>query len=378
MSLLKEKLPIVDMHEDLAWSMISYRRPFASSAASYMLTESSWRRSGLVWAWCSIFTLPEQRNETFFSRFIEAQFEIYNSLLAHYSGWLVPIGQKSDMSLLGEFGGQVGLSIMMEGAEPVQEPFQLESFFTRGVRSFSMTWHESNKYAGGNNGEGGLTDAGRLLINEAARLGMVLDVSHLNKESFWDVIEYRKLHCQNLCLIASHANAAAVCECARNLDDDQLSALREADASVGIVLLNSYLVPGWIDTEYHLKKPLPQETIFSSRATPAFIAAQLVESLHTGPKLEDENPDAEKPEAVDCEIVLEHIDHLTYMLGEDSVGIGSDFDGGLTKHNTPEPIRDLTDLQIIAELISERRNPRLAAKIMSENLLAFWRQALPE
>jgi len=258
MSLLKEKLPIVDMHEDLAWSMISYRRPFASSAASYMLTESSWRRSGLVWAWCSIFTLPEQRNETFFSRFIEAQFEIYNSLLAHYSGWLVPIGQKSDMSLLGEFGGQVGLSIMMEGAEPVQEPFQLESFFTRGVRSFSMTWHESNKYAGGNNGEGGLTDAGRLLINEAARLGMVLDVSHLNKESFWDVIEYRKLHCQNLCLIASHANAAAVCECARNLDDDQLSALREADASVGIVLLNSYLVPGWIDTEYHLKKPLDQ------------------------------------------------------------------------------------------------------------------------
>jgi membrane dipeptidase len=377
MRLVKEMYPLVDAHQDVGWSMLAYSRPFASSSSSFMLTESSWRRSGLKWAWCTIFVLPEYIECGFAMQAMNVQFEIYSNLLAHYSGWLVPIGGRESIGLVDEFGGQTGISLLIEGADAIESPAQLEGFFLNGVRAMSLTWHHSNRYAGGDSGSGGITDFGRQLLDRAASLGIAIDISHLNKESFWDLIEYRKKHLPSLSIYASHSNAAAVCPHDRNLNDEQLEAMRDSDGCVGVVLLNSYLKEGWKETDFGMKKLIPlQETIPAGRP-PAYIAANLVESAKPGPKLEDAVPAALPQEEVDPSIILNHIEHLRYMLGEDRVGIGSDFDGGLTRFNTPRGIDDLGDLQLVGEMIADRWNRAFALKVMGENWMGFWAKALP-
>jgi len=126
MPLVKEMYPLVDAHQDVAWSMLAYSRPFASPPSNFMLTESSWRHSGLRWAWCTLFVLPEYIAQGIAKRAISVQFEIYWNLLAHYSGWLVPIGERANIGLIGEFGGQTGLSVLLEGADAIESPAELE------------------------------------------------------------------------------------------------------------------------------------------------------------------------------------------------------------------------------------------------------------
>lgn len=376
--LVKEKFELADMHQDLAWNMISYLRPFSSNSPDFMLTESSYRKSGLRWAWCTIFTLPEFQTEGHFQKTIEVQFEIYRRLLTRFPGWLAPVRTKRELKALRDSQASIGISLLMEGAEPVKNPENLADFFARGVRALSLTWLNRNKYAGGNKSEGRLTADGAKLLDEAAVLGVAIDVSHLNKESYWDVIGYRNSKLPQLKIYASHSNAAAVFPSDRNLDDEQLSAMREAGGSVNIVLHNSYLEPGWIDTEYGIKKPLEPDELFVEGIEPEDLAENLVNSPIEGARLPDYKPEAVIQKEVGLEIVLEHIEHLVYMLGADKVGIGSDFDGGLTRFNTPAPFDDLTGLQLLGTAIEDKFGVECANGIMAGNMFDFWMDALPD
>lgn len=368
----------MDAHQDLAWNMLSYMRPFERAQADYMLTEESWKKANLKWAWCTIFTLPEFHEKQYFEKSVDAQFEIYSCLISKYSSWLVAIERKSDLISLAKSENKTGISILMEGAEPVSSPDELKSFFRRGVRAVGLAWMNRNAYASGNKSEGGLTGQGRALMDEAARLGVAVDLSHLNEESFWDAVEYRNKHLGHLSLIDSHSNAAAVCPSDRNLDDRQLAALREAEACIGIVLHNSYLKPGWIDTEFGIKKPLEPEEVFPDDVSGEEVAGKLAGGEIPEIDHPDFKPDAAQPEIVDIGIALEHIGHLKYMLGDNLVGIGSDFDGGLTRYNTPYPFEDLAGLQYLCEAVADKWGCEFAAKLAAENWFDYWLKNLPD
>ena len=369
---------VIDAHQDLAFSMLSYQRAFATSDVHFMLTETSWRKSGLSWAWVTVFIHPDYQTQEFADAALKTELDIYDELLAHYRGWLVPGGCQKDIALMSRHGGQLGISILMEGAEPVSHAADLESFFMRGVRALGLTWNNKNKYAGGAFAEGGLTGPGSELLDEAARLGIAIDLSHLNEESFWDVIKYRNTKQSGLTLYASHSNAAAVCPHVRNLDDEQLAALRECGGAVGVVLYNMYLDPNWSRTGYGDKLIFPPEQVFAGGAAPDEIARKLVLGGFAEPAPADEAPDAEEAAEVSLEIVLEHIDHLVYVMGERSVGLGSDFDGGLTRHNTPIPFHSFADISILSEAVADRWGPEFARMFMGENWFDFWSQALPD
>lgn len=95
------------------------------------------------------------------------------------------------------------------------DPALLENLYQIGFRITSLGWNERNPLAGSNVTGGGLTDKGREYVKEAQRLGMIVDVSHISDEAFWDIMDITQAP-----VVATHSNSRAVCDHSRNLTDE--------------------------------------------------------------------------------------------------------------------------------------------------------------
>lgn len=140
--------------------------------------------------------------------------------------------------------GKIGFLLSLEGAEPLGTDLSLlRVFYELGVRNLGLVWSRRNAVGDGSfftqvreGRKGGITSFGVNVIEEAERLGITIDVSHLNDEGFWDVIEISKKP-----IIASHSNARALCSTMRNLTDEQIRAIAFKNGLIGINA-NSMLV----------------------------------------------------------------------------------------------------------------------------------------
>jgi len=108
------------------------------------------------------------------------------------------------------------------------DPQLLESLYQIGFRISTLGWNEKNVLAGSHVTGGGLTDLGREYVKEAQRLGMIIDVSHISDEAFWDIIKITDAP-----IIASHSNSRTVYDCSRNLTDDMFRAICETGGVAG-------------------------------------------------------------------------------------------------------------------------------------------------
>ncbi len=138
--------------------------------------------------------------------------------------------------------GKVALWLGLEGGEPIEDSLDLlEVFYALGLRVLTLTWSLRNAIGDGvfERTKGGLTNFGIEVIGKAEELGIVVDVSHLNEQGFWDVIDTTAFP-----VIASHSNAYSLCPNPRNLKDDQIKALTERDGVIGI-----NAIPGFVDKE---------------------------------------------------------------------------------------------------------------------------------
>jgi membrane dipeptidase len=182
--------------------------------------------------------------------------------------------------------GELTAIVHMEGAEPLAPDLSdLEGWYERGLRSVGLVWSRPNAFAEGvpfrfpaspDTGPG-LTEAGRALVGACNRLGILVDLSHLNEAGFWDVQRLSQAP-----LVATHSNAHALCPASRNLTDRQLDAIQESGGVVGV----------------------------------NFAVAFLREDGHNIP----ETPIAE---------IVRHVDYLAERMGIDHVAFGSDFDGAM-------------------------------------------------
>lgn len=195
--------------------------------------------------------------------------------------------------------GRLGALLALEGAEPLQGSVELlEIFALLGVRALSLTWNRRNHFADGvgeSGSAGGLTRAGRKLIRELSRRGIVLDLAHLAPASFDQALELSERP-----PLVSHANAGALCSHPRNLGDGQLKALAARD---GVIGLSFY---------------------------PYFI---------TG-----------RPEA-SLEQLLDHFVHVAGLVGVEHLACGSDFDG---IEETVTGLDDATSYPVLLEGLRQR------------------------
>jgi membrane dipeptidase len=180
--------------------------------------------------------------------------------------------------------GKIAAILTVEGGEPLEEDVgTLRILYKLGVRSLTLTHFPRNELGDGSGSDSGshLTDFGSRVVEEMNRLGMIIDVSHINETGFWDILEKTRSP-----VIASHSNCRALCSFHRNLSDDQIKAL----ANNGGVINLSYCAP-------FIKEGLGDFT-------------------------------PEKANRVVLEDWFSHLEHAVKIVGPDHVGLGSDFDGG--------------------------------------------------
>lgn len=125
--------------------------------------------------------------------------------------------------------GKASAILTLEGTAGFgYDPQLLQDLSLIGFRMTTLTWNEQNPLAGSHLTGGGLTDMGREFVKEAQRLGMVIDVSHLSDEAFWDIMEITRAP-----VVASHSNSRAVCDVTRNLTDDMFRAICQTGGVAG-------------------------------------------------------------------------------------------------------------------------------------------------
>jgi membrane dipeptidase len=257
----------------------------------------------------------------------------------------------------GRFAGIIGV----EGGHAIENDLDvLWEFFESGARYMTLTWANANDWCG-SSGAGeratGLTAFGRSVITEMNELGMLVDVSHVSDEAFWDVLEASQVP-----VIASHSSARALCGAARNLTDEMAL---ELAAKGGVVMVNFYaaFVSDAYRLAYNAAKPTfeaqlePLKKSYAERGVPL--------PFHT--ELETLRPLARTLPVVPFSVLVDHFDHLLRLVGPEHVGIGSDFDGITLSVEGMETAADLP--KITAGLLERGWDASELKGLLGENLL---------
>jgi membrane dipeptidase len=349
---------IVDAHEDVAWNTLALGRDVRRSAletrrleedtdaprrsGSCMIGLPEWLDGGITTVCGTIFAEPSRRllrePHTYTTseeahRLAQAQLDFYHRL-ADESEQVALVGTRADLdAVLSTWESetpQVGIIPLMEGADPIRDPAEAELWFERGVRLVGLAWRTGSHYAGGDAAPGPLTDAGRELLEVMAGLGMILDVSHLAEESFFEAVD-----CFDGWVVATHANPRARVPGPRQLSDAMTRRLVERDGVIGIALYNPFLRPGWSQGD-------PKDAV-----TVADVAAA--------------------------------VDHVCQVVGDAGhVGLGSDFDGGFGAESAPAEMDTIADLARIGPALGEMGySAEEIAAVLGGNWLRLLREALP-
>ena len=223
---------------------------------------------------------------------------------------------------------KVGLVMLMEGADPILEPKELERWVEMGLRIVGPAW-DTTRYCGGTWQGGRLPKLGHELLDMIAQLGVVLDVSHMSHESLYEALDiFQGRH-----IIASHSNAHHYLPTARHLPDKAIEMLAERNGVIGVVPYNRFLKKDW----------------------------------------------SGKKDDVTLDDVIRMIDHICQLTGNaDHVAIGSDFDGGLGYNEIPRELDTVRDhYKIGNELLQRGYAPAYVDQIMYGNWLRVLRDALP-
>lgn len=340
---------IVDGHEDIASNVLHGKRdvrlpiaqireqertaPFGAGMTSTpMVALPEHRRGGVGLVFATIFCFPSDPESM--AANAQAQLRYYQELAQNEPGVRLITTQGELAALERDWEAAaspderpVGFVLLMEGADGLRDPSELEQWYKDGLRLIGLSWRQS-RYAGGTGAPGPLTDMGRELLREMARLGVTFDVSHLAEESFWQALEIFDGP-----TVASHANCRAYVPTDRQLSDEMICALIEREAIIGSVLANRFLVHDW---------------------TP-----------EAGP--------------VGLDAVVRHIDHIRDVAGNARHNaLGSDFDGGFGVETTPEPFDTVGDLgRLGAALNLAGYADEEVVGILGGNWLRFLRSALP-
>ncbi|MEO6298534.1 MAG: dipeptidase [Paracoccaceae bacterium] len=219
--------------------------------------------------------------------------------------------------------GVIAGILHMEGAEAIGDNLDtLYTFHAMGLRSIGPVWSRPTIFGNGvpfafpsspDTGDG-LTDAGKRLIKTCNELKIMIDLSHINEKGFNDVATL-----SDAPLVATHSNAHAITPTSRNLTDRQLAMIKDSGGMVGLNYATSFL-----------------------------------------------RRDGKQSADMGWEDVLAHLDHLITHLGEDHVGLGSDFDGA----TIPKGITDVTGVPALQQaMLDHQYGEALVKKISSENWL---------
>ena len=280
---------IVDAHYDLLCDVFRLRRKGERKVIERFYHDD-WKSSGFNVLICSLFVSDAYLPEMALKVAME-QIGMLHCEMEESPGLFALCRSAADVEKTVR-SGRTALLLSFEGVEPLGKSLVLlRAFYELGVRFVGLTWSRRNYAADGchfrpirEGAPGGLTSFGVSLLEEAERLGMIIDVSHLNDAGFADVAKFATKP-----FIASHSNARSLCGVARNLTDGQIAALSSSGGVIGLNNMINFVFP---------------------------------KDGETG--------------GDGCEGLLKHARHMIELVGPDHVGFGLD----LCEFEKPEDARD--------------------------------------
>jgi membrane dipeptidase len=328
-------LIVIDMHLDLAMNALNWNRDLRRSVAQIRADEAGMtakgRAAGTVAfpdlragdvAVCSATLLARENpaaNSSVDFRAPEMAYGFAMGCLAYYrqleaeglcriiTDWPGLAHQVQDWEQRGRDQTPLGFIISMEGADPIVSPEQVPQWFDAGLRIVSLVHYGVSRYAHGTGSPGGLTPLGKPMLQAMAAAGMILDVTHLADESFFQALEIFDGR-----ILASHNNCRALVPGDRQFTDEQIRLIVERDGVIGAAFDNWMLYPGYV------KGQTPRELI-----------------------------------TIDS--VVDHLDHVCQLAGNARhSAIGTDLDGGYGTEQSPNDLDTIADLQKIPDRLRRR------------------------
>lgn len=353
---LAEKLLIVDTHIDVPWRLQEKYEDVTMATEGGDFDFPRAQQGGLNVAFMSIYVPAELETA--------GAYELANELI---DGVEAIAGSAPDRFAIATSTaevathfeqGLISLPLGMENGAAVEGSLdKLEHFFGRGIRYITLTHSENNHIADSSYAKeplwNGLSIFGKELVGEMNRLGIMVDVSHVSDEAFFDVIEISQAP-----VLATHSSARAFTPgFERNMSDEMILALAENGGVIDINFGSSFLTETANDW---------YEVFAEERDAQGFEKGGDEEAAFTAAYLE-QNP---YPFA-DLGDVLDHIDHVASVAGVEHVGLGSDFDG--VGNSLPTDLKDVSYYPYLVQGLIERGyTEREIGVILGGNVMRVW------
>jgi membrane dipeptidase len=258
--------------------------------------------------------------------------------------------------------------IGVEGGHMMEDDLnKLDKLYERGTRYMTLTWNNSTSWATsaadetkGNKpfGTTGLTDFGLKIIERMNGLGMMVDLSHVGEQTFYDAIKTTKKP-----VLLSHSSVYNLCPVPRNLKDDQIRAVAK---NGGVIHVNFYA--GFIDSNYNKNKAVFQQKHSAERDSmrkinmPDYRIDEFIAEKYSA------EAEAFRPP---LSMLMDHIDYIVKLVGVDYVGLGSDFDG---IELAPKQLDSVADMPLITrELIARGYSKKDIRKILGGNFIRVFK-----
>jgi membrane dipeptidase len=358
---------LIDAHQDLAWNMLTFGRDYTLSAAETRKREQGtfapqvngdtllgwpdYQRGKVAVIFSTLFATPVRHkagewDQQCYATDEEAhmrysiQADVYDRLVDEHPEMFKKIETFTDLQFILAHWQRtdteehpVGLVKLMEGAEGVREPVEVEDWYQRGVRIIGLAW-AGTRFCGGTREPGPLTKEGFALLERMAESHFTLDLSHMDEKAALQALDFYPG-----AVIASHANALALLKetsSNRHLTDRVIQGLLDRGGMIGIVAANGFLRQNWNE--------------------------------------------AGGRSSVTLEDFVKQMDYICQMAGDAlHVGIGSDFDGGFGLQSVPVEINTISDVRKIIPILNQKGYTEAdIAAILGKNWLVHLQNTLPE
>ncbi len=360
-SKIAHKYLLTDTHIDVPYRLHAGWVDVTTSAPDGQFDYPRAKQGGLNLPFMSIYTPAEMEKEG-------GSFELANQLIDSVEAiaarapdkfmlvYSVADAKKAMQS------GRIGLAMGMENGSPIDHKIEnLQFFADRGIRYITLTHGLSNQISDSSYDENrawdGLSPFGKEVIAEMNRVGIMVDVSHVSDDAFWQTLEVTKVP-----VIASHSSARHYTPgFERNMSDEMIVALAKNGGVIQInwgsgfltAEANAYSTKMWADRTTWLKEHDFDED---------------------GPEADQYTSDYREKEPYPYATmaqVVDHFDHVIKLAGVEHVGIGSDFDG--VGDSLPVGLKDVADYpNLVAEFLRRGYSESDIAKILGGNLMRVW------
>ena len=361
---LHQKSIVVDTHNDVLSSSVLAGKDISHRLATGHSDLDRWKDGGVDVQFFSVYTGPEARNKEGYFKDANQQIDSLESIVNRNQNRMLLAKNYSDVKSDLRHNKLVAL-IGVEGGHMIEDDVKkLDSLYERGMRYLTLTWNNSTTWASSAMDETnkfeklqhkGLNDFGRQIVRRMNELGVIVDLSHTGEQTFYDALAVTTKP-----VLLSHSSIWSICPVFRNVKDDQIKAVAK---NGGVICVNFY--SGFVSREFDQQlnyldgpvKKVIQDSLFA-------VVQDSTKMKNEWEKYYQSRLNEVRPTIAQ---LVDHIDYIVKLVGDDFAGIGSDFDG---VSSLPVGLDDVTTYpRITEELLKRGYSKKTIKKILGGNVL---------